>query len=43
MAEVLFKSAPEVLLDEAFHQPPRLFPVTQLCRHPEGQKCVDEM
>lgn len=34
MAEVFFKPTPEVLLYEAFYQPPWLFPVTQLCWYP---------
>lgn len=38
MAEVLLYPAPEVSLYEAFHQPPRLFPVAQLCRYPEDSR-----
>lgn len=34
MAEVVLDAAPEVPLDEAFDQPPRLLPVAQLRRHP---------
>lgn len=37
MAEVVLYPAPEVPLDEAFDQPPRLLPVAQLRRDPDTQ------
>lgn len=37
MAEVVLDPAPEVPLDEAFDQTPRLLPVAQLRRHPATQ------
>lgn len=40
MAEVVLDAAPEVPLDEAFDQTPRLLPVAQLRRHPATQTAV---